>query len=119
MSKKIGKDVIGKGKRAGVIRTKKEQEDFEEYKRRKAQEEKEKEEKKKVGSEKMPEEREPTVEQLAKQKAEVLADIEKHRAETKEEGKTVHVDEHYRHPPGETEEESEDEEEEEPSKKEG
>jgi len=81
MSKKIGKDVIGNGKGAGIIRTKKDQEDYEEYKRQKlaqdqVEQEKE-EEKKKVGSEKMIDEKEPTPDQLAKQKAEVLADIRK------------------------------------------
>ena len=78
--KKIGKDVFDK-KSSGILRTEKDRAEYEEYKRKRAEEatkEKEEEEKKKtIGSEKMPDEREPTSEQLAKQKAEVLADIRK------------------------------------------
>lgn len=107
--KKIGKDAIGKTKGVGFIRTRKEAEEYAEYKRRKAEEEKKKKKEKKFGSEKMPEPKEPTAEQLAKQKAEVLADIARRKAE--EEGKTVHVDEHFRSPPSAGEKEHKEEEE--------
>ena len=98
---KIGKDVLGK--RASV-RTKKEQEDYEEWKRKKAEEQEEEKQKKqkakKVIKEKMPEDKEPTPKQLAQQEGEVKEEIRRHKAEEAEsEGKSVHVDEHYREPP--------------------
>lgn len=77
---KIGKDVVGK-KGSGILQTKKEREDYEEWKRRKAeeQEEDEKQKQKKklkpILKSKMPDEREPTPEELEKQKAEVTAGI--------------------------------------------
>ena len=98
---KIGKDVLGK-KGKGILQTKKEREEYEEYKRRKAeeQEEKQKKKQKKVIKEKMPEDKEPSAEEEAKQEAHIRDDMRRHKAEEAEsEGKTVHVDEHYREPP--------------------
>ena len=118
MSKKIGKDVIGKGKRAGVIRTKKEQEDYEKYRQKLAQDQQEKEEKekKKVGSERMIDEREPTAEQLASQEAQIREDIARFKALKR--GETVHVKEHHRRRPASAKEETEGEEEEEENEEE-
>ena len=107
--KKLGKDVLGKSKGAGVIRTKKEQEDYEKYRQKLAQDQQEKE-KKKVGSERMIDEREPTAEQLASQEAQVREDIERFKALKR--GETVYVKEHHRRRPS-AKEETEGEEEEE------
>ena len=73
---KIGKDVLGKKSR-GILSTK----DFEEWKRKKAEDQEEQEEKqkkkqkKKVIKSRIPEEKEPTAEELEKQKAEVTDGI--------------------------------------------
>ena len=108
--KKLGKDVLGKSKGVGVIRTKKEQEDYEEYKRRKAEEQEKEKKEKKLGSEKM-EEREPTPEQLAEQEAQVREDIARFKALKR--GETVYVKEHHRRRPSAKEEHEEEHEEEE------
>ena len=104
--KKIGKDALGKTKDVSLIQSAKKRAEYEEYKRRKAEEQEKKE--KKVGSERI-EEKEPTPEQLAEQEAKLREDMRRHKAE--QEGKTVHVDEHYRSPPSEGEEEETEEEE--------
>lgn len=94
MSKKIGKDVIGKGKGVGIIRTKKDQEEYDEYKRQKLaqdQVEQEKDEEKeqelhgKKLVSKMIEEREPkpeglSLEEWAQLKA--LSKLKKKKAKT-------------------------------------
>ena len=103
---KIGKDVLGKGK-GGVIQTKKDAEDYEEYKRQKAEEEEEEEkrkkkQKKKVIKSKMPEDRQPSADDELRAQAKLEAEAK---------GKTVHVCEHHRHPPGEAVKSEEDEEE--------
>lgn len=112
--KKIGKDAIGKTKGVGFIQSAKERAEYEEYKRRKAEEEeeeeKQKKKQKKVGSEKMPDEREPTPEQLAEQEAKVREDIARFKALKR--GETVYVKEHHRRRPSAKEEENEEEEEE-------
>jgi len=69
---KLGKDVLDK-KSKGTIRTKKEREIYEEAKRRRVEEEEEEEKQKKVIKSKLPEDKEPTPEELEKQKAEVTA----------------------------------------------
>lgn len=110
--KKLGKDVLGKSKGAGVVRTKKEE--YEKYKQKLAQDqieqEKKEEKKKTVGSEKM-EEHEPTAEQLAKAEAEVREDVARFKALKR--GETVYVREHHRRRPASAKEETEGEEEEE------
>lgn len=76
---KIGKDVVGKRKDKGILRTKKERELYEEAKRRKAEEEEEERKKQKkkrhVIKTRLPEDKEPTPEQLAQQEADVLGEM--------------------------------------------
>lgn len=117
---KIGKDVIGKKSRG---MTAKESEKFQEFlaeKEAKKKKTKKPEEPEEVEGKRLelkpPEEKEPTPDQLARERAKEMEEM--HRV--KEAGKSVHVEEHFRHPPGkaetekaETAEEEEDEKEEE------
>ena len=108
MSKeKIGKDVIDKRKGMSA----KESKEFEEWRLKQEAEKRKKKAKKPKAEEiegkrlvlKPPEEREPSAEKLAEEKAKAIAEM--HRL--KEEGKSVHVSEHFRRPPNEAKAETE------------
>jgi len=111
MPKKIGKDVINK-KGTAIISTPKESEEFEKWQEEQLRKEEEREQKPKVKAKlesRMPEEPEPSADELAKEKAKDYEEM----AKWKESGKLkpVHVNEHYRSKPKQEEEQEEEEEE--------
>ena len=110
---KIGKDVIG-GKKGKM--TAKESKKFEEFlAKREAEKKKKAKEAEEIEGKrlevKVPEEKQPTDEQLARERAKEMAELAKAKAEGKL--KPVHVSEHRRSLPGEAKAKEEEEEEEE------
>ena len=99
---KIGEDVIDK--KGGIITSAKESKEYEEWIEAKKAEEAEEIEGKKLKT-RMPEEGQPTDEQLIREKEEEMQKL----AEVKRKGllKSVHVREHQRRPPKTEEEEEE------------
>jgi hypothetical protein len=97
MPKKIGRDVIEK-KAGGLINTPRESEEFQQWKEEREEEKEEKPKEQVEIKSKMPEEPEPSDDEINRQRAEEMA------------LKEVFVNEHYRRKPKRIEDEEEEEE---------
>jgi hypothetical protein len=105
---KIGRDIIDK-KASGLISTPEESKEFEEWREEREEEKEEKPKEQVELKSPMPIEKEPSADELARERAEILEDMARLKVEGKL--KPVHVVEHHRSLPRETEEDDEEDEE--------